>query len=108
MKAGSLNRLVTIEEPCSTRNEIGDEIETWIPVGRVWASVQPLNGREFMIARQAMTEVTARVTMRYYPRLKTTMRFRLGNMTLVIVSIINKDMRNRELEVLCRGDAEPT
>ncbi len=108
MSAGRLNRLVTIEKPCVTRNNIGDEIETWIPIGKVWASVEPLNVREFMIARQAQAEVTTKVRMRYYPNLRQTMRLRCGAMTLVIESIINPGMANRWLDILCRGEAEPT
>lgn len=108
MTAGRLNRIVIIEKPCVTRNAIGDEIESWSPVGRVWASVQPLSGREFMIARQAQTEVTVRVRMRYYPGLKTNMRLRCGRSTFVIVSIIDEKLAGRWLEILCRGDAEAT
>lgn len=54
---------VTIEQ------EYGTEVITWVTLHSVWAAVEPLSGREYIISQSAQSEVTTRIRMRYlsYP-----------------------------------------
>lgn len=105
---GKLNQRVTIEQKSVTRNGLGDEVVAWLPITTVWAAVEPLRGTEYMAARQAQSDVTVKVTMRYYGGLDTTMRLRHRHQALNVISIINPGMQDRWLEVLCNGDSEAT
>lgn len=80
LRAGDLRHLVQIQEPITFRDTIGDVIHVWSDVGSpVYASIQYLSARELIAAQAVQSEVIARITIRYQPGLKTTMRVVHGN-----------------------------
>ena len=74
MKAGRLNRRVTIQQKSVARDALGAEVITWVDVATVWAEVSPYSGREFVALRQAQDEITTRITIRYRPGITPAMR----------------------------------
>lgn len=46
------------------QNEYGEELPTWEEVVTVWASVEPMRGREFVEARQEQNQITVKIRMR--------------------------------------------
>lgn len=102
MKAGQLRHLVTIERPIESLSDYGETVVNWDEFATVNASVSPLTANETFRAQQVQFGVTHKVAMRYLPGLDSTMRIVFGNRVLHIVSIINADGRNIQLELLCR------
>lgn len=106
IKPGELRHKVDILTPPVDRNDYGevDETAEW-PVFKegVWASVEPLKGRELFNAQQINSELTLRVKMWYIPGVKAKMRIRSRGQVFEIVGppIDNKQI-NRELELMCK------
>jgi SPP1 family predicted phage head-tail adaptor len=65
MNIGDLRNRVTIQRYDTTRDEAGQEIPDWKDLATVWASVQPLQGRERFIAQQVQASLSHKVTIRY-------------------------------------------
>lgn len=102
MQAGKLRHQVTIQQATETRNTLGEAIRTWSTVATVWASVEPLRGREFFDAEQVQSEISQRVRMRYRSGIKPTMRLLYGSRILQIQAVIDVDERHREIHLMCR------
>ena len=65
MRAGDMERRVTIQSRTLTRNDYGEQIETWADVATVWGERIDLRGREFFAARQLSAEISTRFRLRY-------------------------------------------
>lgn len=98
MRAGQLRHRVTIQRPTE---DINGGATTWSDVETVWASIAPIAGREYFAAQQVQSDVTHRVRMRYGPTVTTKDRLTFGVRHFDIRTVLNRDERNRELELLC-------
>ncbi|SRR6266852_3421193 len=113
VKAGQLRKRVRIQalsptplNPPNPANE-PDLINSWSDLATVWASIEPLSGRELAWAETLTADVTHKVTIRYYPGITPKMRFlyldprtnlqRLFNIELVR----DLEERHRRLECIC-------
>lgn len=56
MRAGDMDRRITIQERHETESPSGAPIITWEDVATVWAEVQQQGGREFFAAVQVVSE----------------------------------------------------
>ncbi|WP_139121850.1 phage head closure protein, partial [Piscirickettsia litoralis] len=62
----------------------------------------PDAGRELFSAHQFYSEITHTVTLRYTPGITPAMRVYFEGRYFEILSVINRDERNRELILACR------
>jgi SPP1 family predicted phage head-tail adaptor len=74
MRAGSLDRRVTILRRALTRNAYGEQEETYSTLDTVWAQKLDVAGREFLAARGTMAENSTRFRLRYRSDLVLTDR----------------------------------
>ena len=102
MQAGKLRHRITIENPQDVRGPTGEELEAWVTLATVSASVEPLSGRELLQAEQLQAEATLMVRIRYLDGLTNESRILHDGRTLEIAAIINPEDRNVELELMCR------
>ncbi len=102
MEPGLMRHRVIIQELDNARNEFGEPSNEWADVAKVWASVQPLSGRDFLAAMKEQAEVTHKVTIRYNQNVKASMRVMLGDRELRIQHIIDNWERHREMVLMCR------
>lgn len=102
MRAGRLRHRVAIQQKSVTRDSYGGETITWPGVITVWASVEPLRGDEFIEAQRAGARVDTRIVMRYQSGIVPEMRATEGSHTWDILSVINVEERDRELQLMCR------
>lgn len=102
MQAGKLRHRVTIQEQSTARDTFGQRVDTWTTVATVWASVEPLQGREFLDGRSLEAEISLRVRMRYRSGVEPTMRLSWGGRIFEIVAITSTEERGRELVLMCR------
>jgi SPP1 family predicted phage head-tail adaptor len=105
MKAGQLDQRVTVERFTSTQDELGQPIESWAPLFTCWAAVEPLTGREYLAAQAAVSEVTARIRMRFRPWMTAQDRVIHNGTTYNIVSLIDVRSGHRELVLMCKAIA---
>jgi len=74
MRAGRLNRRVTIQSRTETQGSTGEVTWTWADVDTVWAAIEPIAGREYFSAAQVQSASTTRIRIRYKTGLTTKMR----------------------------------
>jgi SPP1 family predicted phage head-tail adaptor len=56
MRAGDMDRRITIDERTETYSPSGEPIIVWEPIATVWAEVQQQSGREFFASQQTVSE----------------------------------------------------
>ena len=103
MKAGQLDQRVTVERYTSTEDELGQPIEAWAPLFTCWAAVEPLTGREYLAAQAAVSEVTAKIRMRFRPWMTAEDRVIHNGTTYGIQSVIDVRSEHRELHLMCKA-----
>ena len=103
MKAGQLDQRVTVERFSSTEDELGQPIEAWAPLFTCWAAVEPLVGREYIAAGALLSEVTARISLRYRPGITAADRVIHDGKVYGITSVADVHSSRRELQLQCRA-----
>jgi len=102
MKAGDLRHRVTIQRNEPVTDSFGTETEQWVDVVTVWASVEPLSGREFFQSQKENAETTVRIKMRYRSGITSDKRVKFGDNVYEINAVIDIDERHIELHLMCR------
>jgi SPP1 family predicted phage head-tail adaptor len=75
MRAGRLDRRITIESATTTQNEYGETVETWSSfAANIPATVTPLRGRELFAAQQVVATSELKVQIRYMAGITEAMR----------------------------------
>lgn len=97
MRAGALRHSVSIQRKIMTTDSHGGPVEAWDTVCTTNASIEPLQGREFIAAQAVNAETTGRIRMRYRSGIVPAMRVIFGTRVFNIQSVINPEERNREL-----------
>ena len=101
IQAGKLRERVTVQQATENRNRLGESISTWSTFSEVWASVQGVSAREFLLAGQQQVEISHRVKMRYLTGLTPQMRLSWRGRTLEIISILEHENRSVH-ELICQ------
>jgi SPP1 family predicted phage head-tail adaptor len=102
MKAGDLRERITVLAYRETKNAMGEMVPVYdTTFAEVWASVQGVTAREFLLAGQQQTEISHRVRMRFLTGLTQRMRIVWRGRTLEIVSLLEHANRS-EHELLCQ------
>ena len=65
MHAGELRHRIQLQSCAVSQDAFGAPTKAWSTYATVWASVEPLSGREALIAQQANPELSHLVTIRY-------------------------------------------
>lgn len=86
--------------------EVVDEYDTplgseWEDVATIWASVEPISGREYIMLQNTNSELTLRIKMRYRPGITSAMRVKYGERTFNIQSVIDYKELHREMHLMC-------
>lgn len=102
VKAGRLNKKITIQETTQTQNSYGEVIDAWSTYAFIWASVEPTSGREFMAAQQINSEITIAFRTRYLSGVTAKMRISWDGRLFDIESVINPVEKNEQLLIICR------
>jgi len=104
MRAGKLRHRVVIQSKGASRDTYGAEVVTWSTTATVWASVEPLTGREYMDAQQTQAEVSTRIRVRYRSDVTYVpeMRATWDGHTYDIVSVLEVNSAHREVQLMCR------
>jgi SPP1 family predicted phage head-tail adaptor len=102
VKIGKLRHRITIEESTETQDADGSVTENWSAFAAAQGSIEPISGREYFSAQTTRADLTHRVNLRYVAGIMPKMRVRFGSRIFDILSVINVDERNRELQLMCR------
>lgn len=95
MQIGDLDRRIEVLEKRVTKDAYGGEEIEWIPVGRVWAKIEPGSGSEYLNAQQAQAENPTKITVRFYAGLTVMERIRYGDKLYEIIGIADEGTSHR-------------
>ena len=65
MRAGKLDRRITLQTLTISRDSYGAAIESWSTLDTVWAGVLPLKGEEYFAAAQIVAEEQLKFRIRH-------------------------------------------
>jgi len=102
MNAGELRERVTVLQATESRSRLDEVVMTYSTTfAEVWASVQGVSAREYLLAGQQQVEISHRVKMRYLAGLSPQMRLSWRGRTLEIISILEHENRSVH-ELICQ------
>ena len=109
MNAYDLNKRVRIERRGDELDALGQPStapSNWIEVGTVWAAVEPLTGRERMLAQANRSELSHTVTIRYHAKFANAMematrRIVYGSRIFSIQASVDRQEAHRWLNLSC-------
>lgn len=105
MRAGPLDRRITIEVRTVTQNDAGAPVESWAEFATVWAQKTDLRGDEFFAAQKENGEITTRFRIRHFAGLKAEMRIAYDGLYYDIVQLMELGRRDG-WEILARAWVE--
>jgi SPP1 family predicted phage head-tail adaptor len=100
LPAGDMWTRVTIEQPTSTANAVGEAVLSWSTFATVWAAVDSLSARETERFAETVGFMTHRVRIRYLSGLTSAMRIKYRDRILEIGQILERD-RLWHQEIIC-------
>lgn len=101
MKAGSLNKRVTIQQPGTTQDEIGQPVAGWVDVATVWANIRNRTGSEAMRSDSETSVVQASIRLRYRTDVDASMRVVYGARVYKIVAVLPDDVKKDHVDLVC-------
>jgi SPP1 family predicted phage head-tail adaptor len=105
MRAGSLDRRVTIQRKTVTQSSSGDPVETWDDVATVWAQVLPDRGGERFARRQLVGSAVVLFRMRYLSGVTVLDRLSYGDKLWDIVDVRETGRREGlDIDATARAD----
>lgn len=102
MDIGELNRRIEVLKYFVERDAYGGEDGKWLPVGRVWAKIEPVSGTEYFTAQQISAETVTKITMRFYTGLTVMHRIRYRDKLYEIIGISDEDTAHRWTVANCK------
>lgn len=99
--AGMLREPLVLQREVSADDDFGGQVKQFQDYARTKAKVVPISGREAVYGMQLEGRITHRMFMRYRADLKPKDRIVMRGEPLNVRSVINLEMRNKWLEVLC-------
>ena len=100
MNPGALRCLVTLQSKSATPDALGGRVETWATAATFYASIEPLDGSEATRAMQQGMVQPHRIRARYRSGVTPRQRISYLGRVFDIRSVVNVEMRNRELEII--------
>jgi SPP1 family predicted phage head-tail adaptor len=99
---GEFRHVIQFQEQSEEQNSYGENNDNWVDVMKTRAGIYPMSGKEFFAAETVSSEVSHKVNMRYLPGITPDMRILFGDRIFSIISVINFQEKNIELQLLCK------
>ncbi|MCL2665722.1 MAG: phage head closure protein [Defluviitaleaceae bacterium] len=99
---GRYRHRITFFMPPADRDDYGAPSADWKRSATVWASKEPLAGRELYAAMSAETKIETRFRMRWMPGIDETMRLENDGELYDIISAVDADAANIEIVLYCK------
>lgn len=102
MRIGDLNRRLELQSPVDVSDSMGGVTRTWNKEAIVWGAIWPTSVTERIQANAPTMVISHRIRIRYRDELGADWRLKYGNRYLSVVSIVNMNEEDRQLDLLCR------
>ncbi|PUE34899.1 MULTISPECIES: phage head closure protein [unclassified Limnohabitans] len=105
ISAGMLTRRIKIQRPSTIKDSVGAPCRSWLDVATVWADIQPLSGKEAVIANRISAELSHQIIVRYQslfdnPQQVAQMRVLYKARIFNIHSALNEDEKRTQIILL--------
>ena len=105
ISAGMLTRRIKIQCPSTIKDSVGAPCRSWLDVATVWADIQPLSGKEAVIANRISAELSHQIIVRYQslfdnPQQVAQMRVLYKARIFNIHSALNEDEKRTQIILL--------
>ena len=101
MRAGELNKIISIEQKGTTSDGMGGFTEAYTTVASsVYAAIWTVSAKERIQSAKETMDITHRIRIRYRTGITAGMRVKYKTSYYNIKSIINPNMANEMLEIL--------
>lgn len=95
MKAGKLDKRITLQAPATGQDGNGEPLSGWTNVvtdgdGKVWASINDMTGREYLAAAATQNAVQTKICIRYRPGIAPTQRVLHGADVYTIEAVLGQ------------------
>ncbi|NDZ12045.1 head-tail adaptor protein [Variovorax sp. WS11] len=105
MEIGKLNRRVTIQQPGTVQDDIGEPVAGWVDVATVWANVRFLNGVETVKGDAPVSVARASIRVRRRTDVTAGMRAVLGSTIFDIRSVLDDQETRERIDLACETGA---
>jgi SPP1 family predicted phage head-tail adaptor len=102
MRIGDLRHRVELQAFTTIADGMGGGTATWSTEDTVRAAIWPVSVSEQVKAGSPTMVATHKVRIRYNEDLRAEWRVKFGDRYFSIVSIVNKDEKNAQMDLLCR------
>ncbi len=102
MRIGPLRHRVALQSATSSLDEYGGAGLSFSTDATVWASVEPISGRELISAQQQHAETTHRIRVRYTTNVTQESRIVWESRIFEVVSLIDNKEKKRMIELMCK------
>jgi len=103
MRAGRLDRRISIEQSTPSTDAMGEPVDGWAELAAVWAEVRFQTGREVMAGGGEQAEADVMFFIRYRSDVTTDMRIAYAGDTYDIIRPPREIGRQAGLEILARA-----
>jgi SPP1 family predicted phage head-tail adaptor len=105
MRAGNLDRRITIRQSTEVQDSYGEEIATWSDLADVWAQRLELSGAERWNAEQVVAQIACKYRIRYRTGITVLHRLMDGTKEYDIHAVLEIGRHEGlELVVSARGE----
>lgn len=101
MRAGRLNRRISLQSNTPTANTHGEPVAAWTTYATVWAAIEPIQGQERYRAQVVTATMSHVVWMRYRAGVLPTHRILHGTRTFDILAVMDDEDRHERLTLHC-------
>lgn len=105
MRAGTLNRRVTIQRQDTAQNDWGESIG-WVDVDTVWANIAHKSGLESVKSDTDVSIVTASIRVRYREDITAGMRVVHRNLIYDIRAVLPDAVGREYVDLVCQQGAK--
>jgi SPP1 family predicted phage head-tail adaptor len=103
MRAGNLRHTISIQESTEVSDGMGGFTLAWTDISSMTAipaAIWPLTAKESLDAMKLELQVTHKIRIRYRSGITAKNRIKFGTRYFNIVSLINFEERNKQLDML--------
>jgi SPP1 family predicted phage head-tail adaptor len=101
MNIGQLNKKITIQQKVKVADSGGGYSKTWQDIATTWANIKPIKSETVVRAEKKQVDQTHIVTIRYRTDIQAYMRVSYKGRYFYILSTLNTDEQNKQLEMYC-------
>lgn len=102
MQAGKKRHKITVQQvSLFSAGTYGGQAKLWVTFAQPWAEIRPSGGKKLMAAQAVQSKVDTEIVIRYLSGVLPKMRVSYNSVVYDIEAVINVNLKNEEMLLLC-------